>query len=41
VDNPVAERMNPAFDRTPKALDAMVDHIARFSLAGISEIAQH
>jgi hypothetical protein len=35
-----AERMNSAFDRTPEALDAMADHIARFSLAGIRDIAR-
>ena len=38
VDNPGARRMNSALDRSPEAIDAMADHIARFSLAGIREI---
>ncbi len=39
MHNPVASRMSPAFERTPETLDAMTDHIARFSLAGIRDIA--
>lgn len=35
LHNPTAGRINPAFERTPETLDAMADHIARFSLAGI------
>ena len=35
LHNPMAGRINPAFERTPETLDAMADHIARFSLAGI------
>ena len=41
MDTPVASRMKPAFERTPQTLETMTDHIARFSLAGIREIAQH
>jgi len=41
VDNPGARRMNAALDRSPEAIDAMADHIARFSLAGITEIARN
>jgi AcrR family transcriptional regulator len=37
-DNPVAHRMSPATDRSPEALDVMVDHIVRFSLAGIDAV---
>ena len=33
--NPFAGRLSHAFERTPQALDAMADHIARFSIAGI------
>ena len=40
MDNPVASRMKPAFERTPQTLETMTDHIARFSLAGIREIAR-
>jgi AcrR family transcriptional regulator len=40
MDNPVAARMSPAFERTPQTLEAMTDHITRFSLAGIREIAR-
>jgi AcrR family transcriptional regulator len=40
MDNPVAARMNPALARTPDRLDAMVEHIVRFSLAGIADIAR-
>ena len=40
MDNPVASRMSPAFERTPRTLETMTDHIARFSLAGIHEIAR-
>ena len=35
LHNPMAGRINPAFERTPETVDAMADHIARFSLAGI------
>ena len=41
MDNPVAARMSPAFAHTPQMLETMTDHIARFSLAGIREVAQH
>jgi TetR/AcrR family transcriptional regulator, regulator of cefoperazone and chloramphenicol sensitivity len=37
--NPIAERLYPGPPPTPGDLDAMVDHIARFSLAGIREVA--
>lgn len=40
MDNPVAARMSPAFERTPQTLETMTDHITRFSLAGIREIAR-
>jgi len=40
MDNPVASRMSSAFERTPQTIETMTDHIARFSLAGIREIAQ-
>ena len=40
LQNPIAGRINPAFARTPEALDAMVDHIARFSLTAIRDIAR-
>ena len=40
LHNPMAGRINPAFERTPETLDAMADHIARFSLFGIREIAR-
>ena len=39
MDNPVASRMSAAFERTPQTIEAMTDHIARFSLAGIREIS--
>jgi AcrR family transcriptional regulator len=35
LHNPMAAKISPAFERTPDTLDAMADHIARFSLAGI------
>ena len=38
--NPIAGRLSPAFERTPAALDAMADHIARFSVAGICDIGR-
>lgn len=39
--NPMAGRVSPVSERTPEALDAMADHIARFSLAGIDEITRN
>lgn len=38
--NPVAARMSPAFRATAHTLDTMADHITRFSLAGIRDIAR-
>jgi len=38
--NPFAGRVSHAFERTPEALDAMADHITRFSGAGIRTIGR-
>ena len=35
-----AARINPAFNMTPAGIDAMADHIMKFSLAGIRKIAR-
>jgi len=40
MSKPVSSRMAPAgFEYTPEVIDALADHIAQFSLAGIRSIA--
>jgi hypothetical protein len=36
--NPFAGRLSHAFEHSPQALDAMADHIVRFSLAGVRDV---
>jgi TetR/AcrR family transcriptional regulator, regulator of cefoperazone and chloramphenicol sensitivity len=38
--NPVAERLGFRFDPTPEHIDEAADHIARFSIGGVREVAR-
>jgi len=38
--NPFAGKLSHAFERTPEALDAMAEHIVRFSVAGVREVGR-